>query len=59
MPDRAGEPLGYERVRELFARAAEGGAEAAVAALRAAALDWTAGAPPCDDVTFLVVKALA
>jgi len=59
MPDRNGEPLGYDRVRELFARAAEGGAEAAVAALRAAALDWTAGAPPCDDVTFLVLKASA
>ncbi len=59
MPDRNGEPLGYERVRELFGRAAEGGAEAAVAALRAAALDWTAGAPPCDDVTFLVLKASA
>ncbi len=37
--------------------AAAGDAEAVVAALRAAALDWTAGAPPCDDVTFLVLKA--
>jgi len=58
-PDRHGEPLGYERVRELFGRAAAGSAEAAVAALRAAALEWTAGAPPCDDVTFLVLKASA
>ena len=57
MPDRGGEPLGYDRVRELFASAAAGDAEAVVAALRAAALDWTAGAPPCDDVTFLVLKA--
>ncbi len=57
LPDAAGEPLGYERARELFQAAAAGPAEQVVARLRAAALDWTGGAPPCDDVTFLVLRA--
>jgi serine phosphatase RsbU (regulator of sigma subunit) len=69
LPNSAGEPLGYERARALFANAvavSPGRAGEIVAQLERAAADWSGaaaaatGAPPpapTDDVTFLVLRA--
>lgn len=56
LPDPAGEPFGYERVRERFGEEAERAAGDIVAALRAAAAEWAGETTPPDDVTFLVLK---
>jgi serine phosphatase RsbU (regulator of sigma subunit) len=55
--DGAGEPLGYARVRELFAETANGSPERITASLAAAAAAWADGDAPNDDITFLVLRA--
>jgi serine phosphatase RsbU (regulator of sigma subunit) len=55
--DRHDEMVGYPRLRGLFAEAAERSPDDLIRHLAAAASDWTGGAPPADDVTFLVLKA--
>ncbi len=54
--DAAGEPLGYARVRELFAAAAGNQPEGIIDELAAAVSRWTEGGPPNDDVTFVVLR---
>jgi serine phosphatase RsbU (regulator of sigma subunit) len=56
LPNRDGEPYGYERLRAEFGRLAREGACEVVAGLRAAARDWSGGAPLVDDVTLLAVR---
>lgn len=51
------EMVGYPRLRELFAEAAERSPDDLIRHLAEAADAWTGGVPPADDVTFLVVKA--
>ncbi len=53
-----GELLGYPQARERFADAAAGSPADIAAGLTAAAEAWTAGSPPRDDVTFVVVKVV-
>ncbi len=57
--DPAGEPLGYERAREIFAAAVAESSEpaAVVAHLEAAAERWHGDDAPNDDVTFVVLRA--
>ena len=55
--DPRDEMVGYPRLRELFAQTADRSPEDLIRHLAAAASDWTGGAPPADDVTFLVLKA--
>lgn len=57
--DGSDEVVGYPRLRELFAAAAGRSPDALIRHLADAADAWTGGAPPADDVTFLVVKARA
>ncbi|MEO8276698.1 MAG: SpoIIE family protein phosphatase [Thermoanaerobaculia bacterium] len=62
LPNSAGEPLGYERARSLFADVALRSAGEIVAALQTAAAEWSTSAAgeapaPTDDVTFLVLRA--
>lgn len=54
--DGEGEPLGYPAAEELFRAVAEEGPEEIVRHLAAAADERTGGAPPNDDITFVVVK---
>ncbi len=56
LPNADGEPLGYARVRELFAAAADREPEEIVAALSAAVAERTGGRAPSDDVTFVVLR---
>ncbi|MEZ5330937.1 MAG: SpoIIE family protein phosphatase [Thermoanaerobaculia bacterium] len=51
------EMVGYPRLRDLFAEAAERSPDDLIRHLSDTADAWTAGAPPADDVTFLVLKA--
>ncbi|MCP4660705.1 MAG: SpoIIE family protein phosphatase, partial [bacterium] len=53
-----GELLGYAQARARFAAAAAGSPAEIIAKLTAAAEAWTAGEPPQDDVTFVVVKVI-
>ncbi len=56
LPDAAGEPFGYARVRELFASVAAREPDAIVAELTAAVAERTGGGAPSDDVTFVVLR---
>ncbi len=56
LPDAGGEPLGYARVRELFAAAAAGEPGDIVAELSAAVAERTGRRAPSDDVTFVVLR---
>ncbi len=60
LPDAGGEPLGYARVRDLFAAAvAPRGQQTPreiVAELTAAVSERTGSGPPNDDVTFVVLR---
>jgi serine phosphatase RsbU (regulator of sigma subunit) len=57
--DGTGEPLGYARVRELFAETADERPERITASLAAAAAEWASGDSPNDDITFIVLRAKA
>ncbi len=54
--DAGGEPLGYARVCELFAAAADLEPAEIVAELRAAVAERTGRGAPSDDVTFVVLR---
>jgi serine phosphatase RsbU (regulator of sigma subunit) len=56
LPDAAGEPFGYARVRALFAAAAAGQPDEIIAELSAAVAERTGGGAPSDDVTFVVLR---
>jgi serine phosphatase RsbU (regulator of sigma subunit) len=51
-----GDPLGYPRVRALFAELGGGTPAEVIAGLGRAAEAWTAGDPPKDDVTLVVIR---
>jgi serine phosphatase RsbU (regulator of sigma subunit) len=51
-----GDPLGYPRVRALFAELGGGTPAEVIAGLTRAAEAWTAGEPPQDDVTLVVIR---
>ena len=53
----AGEPLGYGRVRDLFAGTAAEDPETITQSLAAAAAEWASSSTPNDDITFLVLRA--
>lgn len=57
--DREGEPLGYAGVEAAFANVASESPDDVIAALASAASARTGGAPPNDDITFVVVKLVA
>lgn len=52
-----GEPLGYEKVRELFEVHTEASPQGLTDALARAAKEWSGGGAPNDDITFLVLRA--
>jgi serine phosphatase RsbU (regulator of sigma subunit) len=54
--DGDGEPLGYDRVREIFAESGDRSPEQIIAELSKAAAAWNGGEPPDDDITFVVLK---
>jgi len=54
--DGTGEPLGYLRVRQLFAGTAKGSASELIKGLAAAAEEWSGGSAPSDDVTFVALR---
>lgn len=56
LPNPAGEVLGYERARAIFAGVARQPADVVVAALEKAASEWAGSTSLNDDVTFLVLR---
>jgi serine phosphatase RsbU (regulator of sigma subunit) len=58
IPDRTGEPFGYDRIRDRFAAIAERDAEAIVDALFEDADSLLEGSEPQDDITIVVVKTV-
>jgi serine phosphatase RsbU (regulator of sigma subunit) len=52
----SGEPFGTRRVMDVITKEREGSADELVAALRRAVAIFTAGAPPDDDRTLLIIK---
>lgn len=54
-----GDPLGYPRVRSLFASLSGKPPEDVIAGLANAAESWTGGEPPKDDITLVVVRMRA
>lgn len=52
-----GEPMGYERVRDVFEAAAGDTPELITRSLAGAAARWSASASLNDDITFLVLRA--
>lgn len=55
--DPEGEPLGYDKVRELFAAHADASPEEITDTLARAAEAWSGKSSPNDDITFLVLRA--
>ncbi len=56
LADPEGEPLGYPRVRSLFAELGGQSPTDVIAGLTAAADAWSAGQPPRDDVTLVAIR---
>jgi serine phosphatase RsbU (regulator of sigma subunit) len=56
LADPEGEPLGYPRVRELFAELGHLSPAELIAGLARAAESWAAGQAPKDDMTFVVIR---
>jgi serine phosphatase RsbU (regulator of sigma subunit) len=54
-----GEMLDYERAADLFGEVAHLSPDAIISSLRGKATEWTAGRPPDDDMTFVVLKLRA
>jgi serine phosphatase RsbU (regulator of sigma subunit) len=59
LADPEGEPLGYPRVRALFAELGNRAPAEVIAGLARAAESWGAGQAPKDDMTFVVLKVRA
>jgi serine phosphatase RsbU (regulator of sigma subunit) len=56
LADLEGEPLGYPRVRSLFAELGGLPPAEVIAGLTRAAESWAAGQPPRDDVTLVAIR---
>lgn len=56
LPNVEGDPLGYERVQEIFQASAAKFPEEIIEDLSSAAADWAGHEPPNDDVTFVVMR---
>lgn len=56
LTNAAGEVMGYERARSIFAAIAERPAAEIVATLERAVADWSGDGSPSDDVTFLALR---
>jgi serine phosphatase RsbU (regulator of sigma subunit) len=56
LADAAGDPLGYAELRRLVAAAPAASPDELARHLAAAVTARTAGGPPNDDVTFVVVR---
>ncbi|MEA2604768.1 MAG: hypothetical protein QOF89_5760 [Acidobacteriota bacterium] len=56
LADPEGEPLGYPRVRSLFAELGGLPPAEVIAGLTRAAESWAAGQPPRDDVTLVAIR---
>jgi len=54
--DPTGEPLGYSRVRSIFSASVQSSAKSIIKNLSRQAEKWSAGQPPQDDITFLVLR---
>ena len=54
--DPDGEPLGYDRARELFAEVANQDPHEIIAALETSGEQWRGSRPQFDDITFVVLK---
>ena len=59
MPNSAGDQFGKTRLREAIQAACQGTAEQIAQAIRDALAKFRGDAKPVDDVTFVVVKAVA
>jgi serine phosphatase RsbU (regulator of sigma subunit) len=51
-----GEPLGYSAVHEVFEQSAAKPPQELIAGLASAAEEWSRGAQPSDDITFVVLQ---
>jgi sigma-B regulation protein RsbU (phosphoserine phosphatase) len=58
LPNADGDPLGYPRVRALLGELGSGTPREIIAGLNRAADAWTAGKPPQDDVTLVVLRLI-
>jgi serine phosphatase RsbU (regulator of sigma subunit) len=56
LPNAAGEPIGYERVHQLFAAACGGSPQEIIHGLARFAAEWHPEAEPADDITFVVLR---
>ncbi len=56
LPNDDGEPLGYERVRELFEGACGKTPGEIIGELARAAAEWCPASDPADDITFVVLR---
>jgi serine phosphatase RsbU (regulator of sigma subunit) len=59
LPNAEGEPLGYERVRKLFAGACKKTPQGVIDELARASEAWRPGKAPADDITFVVLRLRA
>jgi sigma-B regulation protein RsbU (phosphoserine phosphatase) len=59
LTNQEGEPLGYGPVRELFEGAADKRPQDLIAQLAETAADWSGGASPSDDITFVALQVKA
>jgi serine phosphatase RsbU (regulator of sigma subunit) len=56
LPNVEGDPIGYDRVQEIFEASAAKFPDEIIQDLSAAAADWVGHVPPNDDVTFVVMR---
>jgi serine phosphatase RsbU (regulator of sigma subunit) len=53
-----GQMFGYQRIQDIFTRAAPQGPEHVISALTQASQEWLQAAPPEDDITLMVLRYL-
>ena len=56
LPDEAGEPIGYDRVRRLLEESTAAEPQALIDELAGYATRWHRAATPADDITFVVLR---
>lgn len=59
LPNPDGDPLGYDRVHDLFSAAGSKAPDELIAELSRAAVEWAGEGSPNDDITFVALKIRA
>jgi len=56
LPNAEGEPIGYDRVRQLLVESCDGTPQEIIQGLAQFAADWRPGEAPSDDITFVALR---